>query len=186
MPTITGSDWLVADVRVDAIRADVPERTRGETIPLDCLIIGQGAAGATTTVLGGDDGTTWGDSDGGTLSTTTEDRAYRRYRRLRQYTEFAGEGSSYQLIGGLPAVHENPQDEWEVDSHIITVQPGPDVQSLPAFWGLVVGAEDESSSSAIQRFELDLELVFLADRTEFDTREDLLDGLSPVSVQYPE
>ena len=186
MPTITGSEWLVADVRVDAIRANIPERTRGESFVLETLIRPGDEPAAEPLIMDGPDGATMDGATAGVMAVEPDSSPIGRYKRLRDYTEYAGEGSTYQLIGGLPAVHENPQDEWPVESHIIPVESPTVTNRTEGFWGIVVGVDDETDASGSGPYKLDLEMVFLADIDRFDSRSELLDELSPVTVQLPD
>ena len=186
MPTITGSEWLVAGIRVDAIRANIPERTRGRGFVLETVIRAGEEAAGDGLVMDGPDGALMDGASGGIMALDADSSPIRRYKRLRAYTEYAGEGSSYQLIGGLPAVHENPQDEWPVDSHIIAVETPTATNRTEGFWALIVGVDDESDAAGVGPYELDLEMTFLADLDRFESRSELLDELSPVTVQLPD
>ncbi|MDJ1434770.1 hypothetical protein [Halostagnicola sp. A-GB9-2] len=178
--------WYIDGIPVNGIEGQ-PTYARGEQETLEVLITDEFEHEPWTVggVWGGEDGTLWGETLGGTWGDEDLVGRVTRYTRLREYLEYAGEGSSYQLIGGSAAVHENPLDEWPVDSHIVPIEPGENIWYNPGMWALITGGSDETTNvSKDSVFRLNFEITMLAKLHEYEDREELLDDLSPVVVQY--
>ncbi|OIB56598.1 hypothetical protein [Natrialba sp. SSL1] len=183
---MTDVPWFIDGIPVDWIEGQ-PTYARGGEQTLEVVIRGDWEWGSDVGGQWGDEGTLWGETNGGSWGDEDLTGRVTRYERLRDYLEYAGEGSSYQLIGNAIAVHENPLEEWPVESHIVPLEPGETIHYNPGMWALITGGEDETVNVGKDSvFQIDFEITMLSKLHEYETREELLDGLSPVGIQYPE
>ena len=100
------------------------------------------------------------------------------YRAVRERLEFADavvrRGRS---IEGVPYVRERIPERAPIDSQIVLVEPGDDIDGFGSFWAVVVGGRDESGNEFGVR-RLTLELFVLADGSRYDSRSELEDDLA--------
>ena len=131
-----------------------------------------------------------------------------RYTLLKRYQTFAGEASYGTRLGGEPYIRERPSTNWPVESHIVPVVYGNEITDR-SFWGVIVSVDDstqtlggppdlaygvasygstaygESTGDGSDRnvYRLDIEIARLARLEDYNDRDELLDDLSPNTIQ---
>lgn len=77
---------------------------------------------------------------------------------------------------GRPRYEERLPDAATVDSLVVDIQPGDDVHDVDAVWAIVTGGTDVTSPIAAS-YQLELEVVPLAEYDVYDSRQDVEDAL---------
>ena len=148
--------------------------------------------------------------DEATLEVVFDDvSAVAYYRLLKRYEEYAGEADTGQLLGGKPYVREHPLEQWPVDSHIVPVVYGEELAEDESFWGVITEVSDDSQYIADtetgdesygvkpygiepygeayepsgNHYRIGLEIVKLAEYSEYSDRSALLADLNPTVSQ---
>lgn len=139
--------WTIDGIEADGLVGQTPTLTRAETITLAFIFRRSTGSG-------------------------------QDYDDLREYLEWASERSI--RLGttdtGVPWVRERLPSRASVDSLIVPVETGADVEDIDGLWGAIVSGEDQSEPpSDIRRVTIDVSI--LADIDEYATREELLADL---------
>lgn len=100
------------------------------------------------------------------------------YQSFKDYEQYLNEkavdfGTDYE---GQPWYRYTLHPAATINSYLFKIQPGADVTSAYAFWGLLVGVEDQSRLVGAGE-QLALEFAVLADTDEFSTRGGVQDSL---------
>jgi len=168
--------WTVRTERRGRIEVDAldewPSHQRGETFTTQLYIYAERGAA----VGGLSPGADLGGTDGGTFGTTggftfpgVEDSDQRaiRYRRLRQFADFAGAFATGETAVNQPWFREQLPAEAPVDSLVVGLEPPADLgRDHPGVWALVQSVTDQTPPSE-SRYILEFELVTLAELTEY-------------------
>lgn len=144
-----------------SLTSATPTRTRGETVTLS---------------LGWERGTGYGHSYGSDYGTGFGLGEYENMANRLAFTDPTWTG----LNQGVPWVAEDLPASAPVDSQVLKVVPGSAVHDIESFWGVLVGGTDNSHPPGSRR--MDVELVFLADGSEFADRSALKDDLGDTSL----
>ena len=163
MTVKTDIQWNIGDNVASELADDTPVLTRGTEISLRFLFRG-GKIHDDGTMH--DDGTFHGD-------------LVAHYKRLRDRLKFTDasirRGTSYN---GVPWVRERLPERAPVDSQVVLVEPQSGVVDVDSFWAAVVGGgTDHRPSGENDARWLTLELFVLADGSEYQDRQALLDDL---------
>lgn len=162
--------WSIGDIDVDFVADSSPQTiTRGDEITLpvlfaDSVVVTSEAGGASQYSTGYN-------FEYESLSEDPSD-SLSAYRQLREYLTYAGDATVRRgtTDRGVPWYRERLPDDSPVDSLVVDVV-APDSHPEPRdFWGIIVGGEDISTTTANYR-QLELTVFVLADRSAFNDRE---------------
>ena len=123
---MTGDRWTIDTARQDGgivanqMEGDMPEYTRGKTIPFTFVF--------------------WHDP---TIDDAVGDHIS-RYRELREYQDYAGSYTPSTSITGEPRFSERLPPSASVESLVVDLVPGPDVQETPGLW-IIIDKVDDST-----------------------------------------
>ena len=169
-------------VLVDSVDADMPEVKRGARFALDLVFYENtrdtptdaGTAGGTA---GGPSGFTVGASTGATVGSPSSIRGHiQRYRRVREYTRYAGTYELSEAIDGTPRVSEYLPSDATVSSIIVRLSPGAGQEATPGLW-VVIDDVDDLTVFVADMARLSVTVRFLALGSEYRTRSDLKNDL---------
>lgn len=134
--------WTVAGTDIDGVATTDPSEQRGEEMTLTCAF------------------------DVNSESGTARDT---RYDAVKDYLAYA-----HTVTWGV----DEPGDVWfrlktnsndPADSHVVKVEPGPDVD-VNAFWGLVIGGDPQTDGPWSTKL-LELDVVYLAPLSDYADRD---------------
>lgn len=104
-----------------------------------------------------------------------------RYEKLREYGDYAGSMTVNKSINGVPNYSERVPADAPVDSLVLDFQPGSSHTSLPGFWGIVKRMSDPSRYPEDMAV-LEVQVVVLAELSEYSTRSDVASDLEEVML----
>ncbi len=174
-------NWTIDGIEVrSATGSEVPTFTRGDEVDIEFIVSGQSNAQTDvhTVVLGGPDGTTLSGTATGTLSSAYESDA-EVHRQLKSYIEYDGSVPIQKSLGGNIYVREYLTDDADPESYIVPVES--DVPQVDEMWAAITGGENTETVPGLKTITLNF--LVLAKRSEYDTRQALLDDISSPVTQ---
>lgn len=200
-PSTRDVRWRVGDITVDALVADQPTWSIGDSVTLEFVVTEESVGGTPVggrhheAAYGGALGATMGGALPATMGTATyetydgvRERADTYFApdetpfgALRQLVRYSGSSTTEMSIDGVPLVRETIPERAELDSYIFPVEPlGRDVEWTTGAWVLVTDANDTSVVPEREAWlAMELECTVLAPLTEYDTRAELEADMAP-------
>ena len=189
-------------VLVDRVDADMPEYRVGKTYSLDFVFFqntqdttnieyesGGTLGGAYQDVdgdvepsgftLGGSAQNTNGDTvaSGGSVGSSRGDGTnIDRYRMVREYTRWAGRYVITEAIDGTPRISEHTPSDASVDSIIVKLVPGREVDATPGLW-VVVDDVNDQTRYVKDTARISIRVTVLARGDQYGSRQALKDDI---------
>lgn len=99
-----------------------------------------------------------------------------RYKNFRQYGDYAGSANVQQSIVGTPLITERVPQSAAVDSIILDLVPGADVDETPGVWAVITDMTDQTRLPA-DMARIDVSIKILAELSEYADRQALKDDM---------
>jgi len=154
---ISGREWTFDPDRsddgvlVDRIDADMPEYRAGKTYSLDFVFFQN----------------TQDSTDTGHID---------RYRDVREYTRWAGRYVITDAIDGTPRISEHTPSNANVDSIIVKLEPGSEVDATPGLW-VALDDVDDQTRYVQDTARIGIRLTVLARGDQYADRQALKDDI---------
>jgi len=195
---ISGREWTFdpdrsgGGILVDRVDADMPEYRIGKTYSVDLVFFRNtqdttAITHVTGGTLGGPAGFTLGgsytDADGDTQATGGTVGSMQgfgtqvdRYKAVREYTRWAGRYVITEAIDGTPRISEHTPGDASVDSIIVKLEPGREVDATDGLW-VVLDDVDDKTRYVQDMARLGIRFTVLARGDQYGSRRNLKDGL---------
>lgn len=176
-----GYEWLFdtdrsdGGIQIDQVDATVPELYPGATIDLSCVFFRSPIDRSdidteTGGTVGGTNGFTVGTATGATAGPNDDpDNHVDRYRKVREYTQYAGRYALQEMLDGTLRISEHTPSTAPIPSIIVKLEPGPSNAATPGLWVVIDDADDETVRPD-DVAELTLSVVVLARGDQFADR----------------